>query len=343
MPKKRHWGHHQRGPGRLEPRRAAEQGFAGRLAACHQWVENLQWQRTCLSSAKVRICTNGYTCGSNSQLDIDLRVSSLSAAVQTDGGGLGGRSTVFFLTGQSIAVSQGTPQPACRSQLSPIYALLTLAPRACADCCCVHLLPRHGDATGSDAISARWLAAQRLAQRTVGGATDRRRRDWWRQDGSRTAAQRKWRLDRWRRCPHCCGCRHHGPRHRYRVPLPPPFARAVAAPSSPRSAPLLTPRWAAGTKVPRCATVTGKAGAGVLGQPRVPEISKNTTPNVSKIDHIIGSQNKQDYYTDFDVRSIFSPRTVRTSALRSPLGFLSENVSILPIGGQIPPGPSMCG
>ena len=290
----------------------------------------------------MRVCTNGYTCGSDSQLDLDLRVSSLSAAVQTDGGGLGGRSTVFFLIGQSFAVSQGTPQPACRSQLSPIYALLTLVP--------VHVLTAAvctfcpGTVMRRAATPSRRDGWRRNGwQRTVGGATDRRRRDWWRQDGSRTAAQRKWRLDRWRRCPHCCGCRHHGRRHRYRVPLPPPFARAAAALSSPSSAPLLTPRWAAGTKVPRCATVTGKGGAGVLGQPRVPEISKNTTPNLSKIDHIIGSQNKQDYYTDFDVRSIFSPRTVRTSALRSPLGFLSENVSILPIGGQIPPGPSMCG
>ena len=35
---------------------------------------------------------------------------------------------------------------------SPTHA--TLAPRTCADCCCVHLLHRHGDATGSDTIES---------------------------------------------------------------------------------------------------------------------------------------------------------------------------------------------
>ena len=85
---------------------------ASRLASCHQWRNGSKTSNgnahaidmLCLSSAKVKVCTNGYTCGSDSQLDIDLRVSSLSAAVQTDGGGLGdpGRSTVFFLIGQSL-------------------------------------------------------------------------------------------------------------------------------------------------------------------------------------------------------------------------------------------------
>ena len=76
----------------------------------------LHWQRTARSSTKVRICINGYMCGSESVfLQQDVRVSSLSAAVRTDGGGLGGRSTTFFIIiiDQVFAVFQGTPQLAC--------------------------------------------------------------------------------------------------------------------------------------------------------------------------------------------------------------------------------------
>jgi hypothetical protein len=66
-------------------------------------------------------------CGSDSQLDIDLRVSSLSAAVQTDGGGLGGRSTVFFLIGQAFERGVSLKVRRSRHALSPIYAPLNLA------------------------------------------------------------------------------------------------------------------------------------------------------------------------------------------------------------------------
>ena len=94
---------------------------------------------------------NGKTCGSEAPpLDIDLRVSAFSAAVRTDGGGLGGRSTTEFLIVQSryavAALELGDqhihPTP---THCSPLYV-------TCADCCCVHRLHRHGDTTSIDTI-----------------------------------------------------------------------------------------------------------------------------------------------------------------------------------------------
>jgi hypothetical protein len=144
------------------------------LTGCHQWVAYLQWQRTYLNSAKVRVCTNGNTCGSEaSALDIDLRVSAFSAAVRTDGGGLGGRSTIEFLIVQlryavaALELGDQHIHPCAGLTRRHVHLLTILVHRVLAQASRLGGGATDGATRGGRVVSARRVAARRAAARWV--------------------------------------------------------------------------------------------------------------------------------------------------------------------------------